>query len=132
MSEREELDLTPVIEHYDGHMPYIAVMGSGWRTMRCPFHGDKTASARTNGYGFICNGCGVRGSALTIIMDRESCDFTTAVKLYEEISGRSYESLRSKASRKRSRKVPFESRDYERGHDLFSAGVRRRRPFSGT
>jgi hypothetical protein len=48
-TETNDLDLTPVIEHYDGHMPYIAVMGSGWKTFRCPFHGDKTASARTNG-----------------------------------------------------------------------------------
>lgn len=131
MSERNDLDITPVVEYYEGHMPYIAVVGSGWKTMRCPFHGDKQASARTNGYGFMCHGCGIKGSAISIIMEREGVDFTTAIGLYESWSGTSLEALRGKNARKRSRKVPFESRDYERGNDLFSAGIRRKRPFSG-
>ena len=130
LQDGNDLDITPVIEYYDGHMPYLS--GKGWRSMRCPFHPDKTASARTNGHGFMCHGCGVKGSAIKILMEREGIDFTGAIVKYEEISGRSLEDLRGKATRKRSRKVPFESRDYERGNDLFSAGVRRKRPFSGT
>ena len=127
-----DLDITPVIEYYDGHMPYIASMGSGWRTMRCPFHEDRNASARTNGYGFMCHGCGMKGGAFKLIMEREGIDFQGAVAKYEEISGRSLQGLRRKARRVSSRRVPFESRDYERGSDLFSTGIRRRKPFSGS
>lgn len=131
-----DLDITPVIEYYDGNMPYIAVLGSGWRTMRCPFtdrhsHNDRSASARTNGYGFMCHGCGMKGGAIKLIMEKEGEDFVGALAKYEAISGRSIENVRRKTKRIGRRKVSLEPGNYERGNDLFSVGVRRKRPLSG-
>jgi hypothetical protein len=47
---------------------------SGWRSVRCPFHDDKTASASANISigGFVCYACGVRGDVWSLIMQFEN------------------------------------------------------------
>lgn len=49
--------------------------------MRCPFHGEKTASLKIykgNG-GWHCYGCGRGGSVIDFVKEHEGCDFRTAV-----------------------------------------------------
>ena len=49
--------------------------------MRCPFHGEKTASLKVykgNG-GWHCYGCGRGGSVIDFVKEHEGCDFRTAV-----------------------------------------------------
>jgi DNA primase len=125
-----ELDIKPVLcYHGASNVPE----SSSWRTMKCPYHEDRNASARTNGFGFMCHGCGVKGNALSLLMEVDKLDFLGALTKYEEITGESVPRVSGKTTRQRRREVPFESRDYERGSDLFSLGIRRRkRPFSGS
>lgn len=58
-----------------------------WMSCRCPFHGDRQASASINRTGFNCHACGVQGDALSILMDQEGLDFAGAVARAAEILG---------------------------------------------
>jgi len=62
--------------------------GSGWRKMKCPFHGDKHASAGINfeQQRFKCHGCGIGGDVYDLIMEREGGNYREAVKFAETIS----------------------------------------------
>ena len=123
-----QLDIRPVLEYYGVTNP---PHGPGWRPVRCPFHDDKTASAGSNGKGFKCQACGVKGDAISLIREREDLDYQDSVRKYEEISGRSYGSLSKAIAPKRRRPLSDEPRDYERNSGLFSLGIRRR-PDSGS
>lgn len=117
------LSNTLVLEHYG---VLIAPEGPGWKTIKCPFHEDKNASARSNGYGFLCNGCGVKGDALALIMERESVGYLDSVRIYEEITGESSQKLQRTTTRQRPRfDVSGETRDYERDGGLFQSWSRR-------
>src|SRR6187402_1540558 len=96
--EGNNLTNVKVLEHYG---VLIAPEGPGWKTIKCPFHPDKNASARSNGKGFICNGCGVKGDALALIMEQENCGYLDSVDKYEEISGESVQKLQRTTTRKR-------------------------------
>ena len=63
--------------------------GDTWRKMLCPFHPDTHASAAINEEldAFSCLACGVKGNAVTLIMDREGCDARTADSLATAIAG---------------------------------------------
>ncbi len=75
--------IVKVLKHYGADR---VPEGRGWRAMRCPFHDDTNASASVNnGEAFHCHACGVSGDALKIIMEQESCDFPTALKLAEDM-----------------------------------------------
>jgi DNA primase len=73
----------PSIEEY---LNYIGAatpaMGSGWRKMKCPFHDDSHASAAVNydKNAFVCHGCGIKGDAYSLIMDRERINYREAVQ----------------------------------------------------
>ena len=49
--------------------------------MRCPFHGEKTASLKVyrGTGGWHCYGCERGGSVVDFVMEHENCDFRTAV-----------------------------------------------------
>ena len=49
--------------------------------MRCPFHGEKTASLKVyqGTGGWHCYGCGRGGSVIDFVKEHENCDFRTAV-----------------------------------------------------
>lgn len=128
MSSTEiELDIGPVLEYYGCINP---PNGPGWRSLKCPFHEDSVASARSNGKGFACHGCGMKGSALSLLMEREYLDYQGSILKYEEITGTSHESLRATKTWKRRKPLSDEPRDYERNSGIFSLGLRRR-PASG-
>lgn len=119
----QELSNVLVLEYYGvDHPPE----GPGWKTIPCPFHNDSHASARSNGKGFICNGCGVRGDALALIMEREGIGYLDSVHKYEEISGEGIQKVQRTTTRKPlSFDVSGEARNYERDGGLFSAWDRR-------
>ena len=50
--------------------------------MKCPFHGEKTASLKVyeNSRGWHCYGCERGGSVIDFVKEHEGCDFRTAVK----------------------------------------------------
>lgn len=119
-----ELGNVEVLEYYGVE---LAPEGPGWKTIKCPFHEDSRASARSNGKGFVCNGCGVRGDAISLIKDREDCDYLTALSKYEEITGTECSTLRKGPVRKRvSFELSGEKRSYERDGGIFSLGSSRR------
>ena len=62
--------------------------GSGWRKMRCPFHGDKNASAAVNydANRFKCHGCGVSGDIYDLIIHDRGGTFNEAVEFAQTIS----------------------------------------------
>ncbi len=63
-------------------------VGHGWRKMKCPFHGDKHASAAIN-YDenrFKCFGCEVQGDVYDLIIHREGGNYIEAIKFAESIS----------------------------------------------
>lgn len=120
---QEDLSNVKVLEYYGAIDP---PEGPYWRPMKCPFHEDGTASAGSNGSGFICHACGVSGSAISLLMQREGVDFDSAVQLAEEITGEVYGSLRRKVVAKRKRvDLSGEKRSYEGDSDIFSIGTRR-------
>ena len=49
--------------------------------MKCPFHGEKTASLKVyeNSRGWHCYGCERGGSVIDFVKEHEGCDFRTAV-----------------------------------------------------
>lgn len=54
--------------------------------MKCPFHGEKTASLKVyeNSRGWHCYGCERGGSVIDFVKEHEGCDFRTAVKAIDE------------------------------------------------
>lgn len=121
--EGNDLSNVKVLEYYGVFNP---PEGPGWKPVTCPFHDDSTASAGSNGSGFVCHACGVRGGPIQLLMQREGVDFDSAVQLAEEITGEVYGSLRRKVVAKRKRvDLSGEKRSYEGDGDIFSIGTRR-------
>lgn len=129
--EDNNLTNVQVLEYYGAVMP---PEGPGWKPLPCPFHDDSHASAGSNGSGFACHACGVKGSAISLIMQREGIDFASAVTIYEELTGEVHSSLRRKTMAKRYRvNLSEEPRSYERDGSIFSIGSSgRHRPQLGT
>ena len=78
-------DVAAYLEHIGATLPAV---GHGWRKMRCPFHGDKHASAAIN-YDenrFKCFGCEAKGDVYDLIMYREGGKYIEAIKFAENIS----------------------------------------------
>lgn len=84
----EKVPILPVLLHYGGDDLPEAIR---WRPCKCPFHDDRNASASYIAHeerqGFNCHGCGIKGDALAVVQQVESCDFRDAVKRCEEIVG---------------------------------------------
>jgi len=97
-------DVAAYLEHIGATLPAV---GHGWRKMRCPFHGDKHASAAIN-YDenrFKCFGCEVKGDVYDLIMYREGGKYIEAIKFAENISLPSSGGVRKASSS--SRRVSF-------------------------
>jgi len=69
--------------------------GRGWRSMKCPFHSDRHASATVNNEvnAFSCFACSIKGDLFKIIMEQEGVTFSEAKSRAEEIVGTSNISL---------------------------------------
>ena len=63
--------------------------GRGWRSMKCPFHNDRNASATVNNEvnAFTCFACSIKGDVYKIIMEQEGVTFNEAKSRAEEIAG---------------------------------------------
>lgn len=113
---REQMSNVEILKHYGLDNP---PEGPGWKSIRCPLHDDSTASATSNGSGFACFACGIRGGPIQILMQKEGLDYHSAVELAEEITGTIYNPLRGKTLYKRQRvNLSGEARSYE-GNDFF-------------
>ena len=118
--EGNDLSNVEVLEYYGVIYP---PPGPGWKSLRCPFHDDNNASASSNGKGFVCFACGVRGGPISLIMEREDVDYFTAIERYEEITGREHDSLPKRTKYVRARVNLSETqRSYERDNPFFSSG----------
>lgn len=77
----------PVLDHYHWDS---TVRGYGaWGNTRCPFHEDRTPSARVNedeGI-FHCFVCEISGDAYDLVMKAEGVDFLRAKELIREWTG---------------------------------------------
>lgn len=73
--------------------------------MRCPFHEDRTASARINldGQAFRCFACDINGDAFTVIMWREGVDFVGSIEYVKGIVGIEVEDVRGSVTSSRGR-----------------------------
>ena len=88
--------IIPILEHYGAEN---VSEYHGWRKLKCPFHGDSTASATVNSEinAFKCFACDMAGDTYTIIMKKEGVEFREAYEIAERLSGVSGVKL-SKAS----------------------------------
>lgn len=84
--------IADVLTHYGADLTRVSEFG--WRSIRCPFtelhtHGDRTASARVNleKGAFICHGCGIKGDAIGLIMQRENLDYIAACEWAQSVFG---------------------------------------------
>ena len=95
--------IAAVLEHYGADLS--RVHGGGWRSIKCPFHDDRTASASVSldRNAFRCHGCDIKGSAITLIMEREGLGFVEAVGFAESVIGQSVTGLCRPARRSETR-----------------------------
>ena len=82
--------------------------GRGWRSMKCPFHSDRHASATVNNEvnAFTCFACEVKGDIFKIIMEQEGITFNEAKSRAEEIAGT--DSIKVPSVNRIGRRVPNE------------------------
>lgn len=72
---KREVPIDRLLAHYDAE-PESHGWKYQWRAIRCPFHGDTTASASIN-YDldrYRCHGCEVGGDILDVVQQAESVD----------------------------------------------------------
>ena len=96
--------LEAVFEHYGLDWP----RGYGQKSIHCPVHDDRNASATVNtGLGlWSCFACQKGGDAYTLIMERDEIGFTDAASLAESLLDRSGREVRYGSSRKSRSGVP--------------------------
>ena len=84
--------------------------GRGWRSMKCPFHNDRNASATVNNEvnAFTCFACSIKGDVYKIIMEQEGVTFNEAKSRAEEIAGT--DSIKVPTAHKLGRRVPGKER----------------------
>jgi DNA primase len=117
----------PSIEEYLNYIGAdIPAVNSGWRKMKCPFHGDAHASAAVNydKNAFVCHGCGVKGDTYSLIMYKEGGDYREAIEFATSVLTTSNTEIRGKDKSRRgiSGKPSTLGR---RGKHLSSGGGRR-------
>lgn len=100
----------------------------GEQNVRCPYHEDRTASARLNldKDVFFCNACGVNGSLYGLILHEEKGNRASAQARYQKLTGDSSGTVRGSPSGKSSGKVPVGEGFVPRYRRAISARVRRR------
>src|SRR5687768_11066530 len=76
----------PVLVEYGGD---DVMEDRGWYAYKCPFHGDRSASASVNTIlnVFVCHTCDMKGNATQLIMKKENCSYGDALNRAEKASG---------------------------------------------
>ena len=98
----ESFDIAPVLTDLFGK-DFPAVLGTHYKSIHCPFHEDRTASASINQYGFKCHSCSRTGDALKMIMEVRGVGFSEAKRIAEALSGGQGTAVRSKPAHARRR-----------------------------
>lgn len=111
VQDSAELTMAQVLAYYGADTS--RVRPTGWVTIKCPFHNDRHASARVSlsKEGFACQACGVKGSPVTLIMDREHLEYREACDFAANVLGASHSHVRrsdEKPKRKRWRSTLFD------------------------
>ncbi len=80
----EKPDLAAVLEHYGADFD----PNKGSQKILCPIHDERVESCSVNldEQWFNCHACGAKGDSWNLIMEREHCDFTTAIGKAEGIT----------------------------------------------
>lgn len=104
-----------------------------WRPIKCvnPKHADNNASASTNGFGYKCHGCGLKGNAITVVMEVNECERSSAIRFIEDVSGGSLPEVSRKPVTGRRRVFDGGERANTRNDKRVSPRVRKR-PFAGS
>lgn len=99
-----ELTIDDVLRHYGARK---VPAGVGWHSMKCPFHGDKHASARVNvdRNAFTCLACGMSGDALKIISLKENISRDEAIEFTRKVLGQSVSDIQRSASKQGKRRA---------------------------
>lgn len=94
--DRPRGNLGAVLVHYGGEPIPDHMQERMWFPYKCPFHGDRNASASVNTIiqVFKCHTCDMKGAAIDLIMKEDGLDFRSALVRYEEITGESYGHVR--------------------------------------
>lgn len=95
-----DLPVTLVLNYYGAEAPPAR---AGWTKMRCPFHDDRKPSAAWHYKynGFRCQGCGVKGNGITLIMHQEGVSYAKACELARSWFGDSYDAVRDESQERR-------------------------------
>lgn len=82
------MTIADVLTHYRANVEGI---GEGWRSIRCPFHDDSTASASVSlgRDAFNCHKCAIAGDPIHVIMKVEHIDYEAACDWAIKILGKS-------------------------------------------
>ena len=99
-----------------------------WRSIRCinPDHPDRTASATSNGYGYKCYGCGLKGDAVRLVMEVKQLGRPGALRFIESVLGSGYTEVFAGATWKPGRTVFGGSGNRTGNDDQVPARVRGR------
>ena len=91
-----ELTVADVLRHYGAT---TVPEGTGWRSMRCPFHGDVHASGRVNTTlnAYKCHGCDMSGDALKLIERKEELSYGDAIEFTRKVLGKGCQNISSPA-----------------------------------
>lgn len=82
------IPIIKVLTHYGAdNLPET----TGWRSIKCPFHLDRHASARycSNGdvEAFKCQACPAQGDAISLVKQQEGIEYKEALAFLEQITG---------------------------------------------
>ena len=89
--------IATVLRFYDIHF----VDRPGWFAILCPVHNETHPSCTANldECRFACYACGAHGDVFDLVMAKENCDFQTAKRRVEEITGTGFGHVSERASR---------------------------------
>jgi hypothetical protein len=83
----EKPDLRPLLDHYD----VVYKPNKTRQKVLCPIHEERVPSCSIDldeGW-FNCHACDIAGDGWNLIMEKERCDFRTAVKIAEGLAASS-------------------------------------------
>ena len=116
-------DLWLVLKHYGWSVPNPR---SGWQTISCGFHEDRTPSCRVNNTigGITCFSCGFKGDAVGVVREQEGCSWGEAYRICEEITSGNHTEI--PRGRGKGGTVSFGKRNNKRGGRYVPARLRDR------
>src|SRR5687768_2509768 len=127
------IPIKPILEALAQEPGYIPDAGDKWMPCRCPFHGERRASASVSEFGFNCHACGIKGDAISLIQQMEGCEYASALERAAQILGRSAEEISGGLDGRRSRRrlLDDDTRTVVGQRNLLSSR-RRRKPVAGS